>query len=133
MGRRLVLIAIAFAVLFGGSACRRTVVEGAAEPTTEVRIISQVLGSTSEPTYEVRWFPSGCESLDRIDIDQSDDEVALTVYAYVDSADCEVLSGETSAMITLAEPLGDRVLLDGNLDTTIALNGDAQPPEDLEP
>lgn len=133
ISHRLLLTALAVAMVLMAGACRRTVVDGTAEPSTEVRIISQVLGTTVDPLYEVRWFPSGCESLDRVDIDESADEVALTVWAYVDSADCEVLTGETSTMVTLAEPLGERVLFDGNLDTTIALNGAVQPAEDLEP
>ena len=133
ISQRVLLATMAAALVLTTTACRRTIVEGAADPSTEVRIISQVLGTTTDPVYEVRWFPSGCESLDRVDIDESADEVALTVWAYVDSADCEVLTGETSTTVTLTEPLGDRVLLDGNLDTTIALNGDVQPPEDLEP
>lgn len=122
-----------FALIIGTSGCRRTESEGAAEPSTEVRIISQVVETDVPTTYEVRWFPSGCESFDRIEIEESADEVALTIYAYVDSADCQTSTGESSTTVELADPLGERVLLDGNLDSTIALNADPQPPDDLDP
>lgn len=124
---------VATLAILSASGCRRTVVDGTAEPRDEVRIISQVLGETDDSTFEVRWFPSGCEEFLRLDVEESDDEVALTVMVNVDSANCETSTGESSTTAELTDPLGERVLLDGNLDTTIALNGDPQPPEDLEP
>ena len=92
-----------------------------------------MLGEPTDSNLDVRWFPSGCEEFLRLDVEESDDEVALTVWVNVDSASCETSTGESSVTADLADPLGNRILLDGNLDTTIALNGDPQPPEDLEP
>lgn len=125
------MLAAACLVLVASS-CRRTVVDGTAEPAIEERIISQILTTNDESVLDVRWFPTGCERFERIDVTESAEEVSLTVWTFVNTADCENLSGEASILVTLDEPLGDRTVFDGNLDTTVALNEQPQPPEDLD-
>lgn len=126
------LIAVLLIVGLIGGGCRRRVVDGTAEPAIEERIISQILTTDDDLVYDVRWFPTGCERLERVDVDESDEEVSFTVWTFVNTADCESSTGESSVLVTLDEPVGDRVVFDGNLDTTVALNSPAQPPEDLD-
>lgn len=130
--RVVLVLAVAVVLVLVSVGCRRTVAGGAAEPKIEDRIISQILETDDPEVYEIRWFPSGCESLDRIDSEIRDSGVWFTVFAFVDSAACVQSSGvESSALVNLGEPIGDRLIYDGNLKSTVALNGEAQPPEDL--
>ena len=114
------------------SGCRRTVVDGTAEPSIEERIISQILTTDDELVLDVRWFPTGCERLERVDLEEDDAEISITVWTFVNTADCESSTGESSVLVTLDDPVGDRTVFDGNLDTTVALNEQPQPPEDLD-
>ena len=128
---RLALLAtLLIALLVSG--CRRTVVDGTAEPSIEERIISQILTTDDELVLDVRWFPTGCERLERIDLEEDDAEISITVWTFVNTADCESSTGESSVLVTLDDPVGDRTVFDGNLDTTVALNEQPQPPEDLD-
>ena len=112
--------------------CRRTVSEGAVEPRAEERIVSQVLTTDSPSRLEVRWFPSGCEEFDSIEVTETTDSVSLLINAFVDTEACELSSGESSTFINLDSPLGDRDVFDANPfidDDPIVLNAGTQPPE----
>ncbi len=117
--------------LTGG--CRQPEGEGAAEAREEVRIVSQVLSTDDPRRFEVRWFPSGCERFERVDVEESTDEVGLTVWVWVDSGDCSASTSEEATSIELAQPLGERVFVDSNMGTTVKLNAEPGPPEDLDP
>lgn len=129
---RRTLAALLLVGLVGTASCRQTVSEGPAAARVEDRIISQILETDDPEVYEVRWFPSGCESLDRIESEIRDTGVWIRVYAFVDSATCVESTGvESSGLVDVGESVGDRLVYDANLKSTVALNQPAQPPEDL--
>jgi len=105
--------------------------EGDPNPTvgTEVRIISQVLGSSDSNDLEIRWFPTSCESFDSLEVDEGEAEVEITITVLVDSGACETPDGEASTNFRLAAPLGDRLVVDGNLGSTVKLNAEPGPPD----
>lgn len=106
--------------------------EGAIEPQAEERIVSQVLTTESPTRLEVRWFPSGCEEFDSIEVTETAESVGLLINAFVDTEACELSSGESSTFIDLESPLDGRDVFDANRfidDDPIVLNAETQPPE----
>jgi len=129
VSRRLLAVVIVAALALVAGSCGGT--EGDPNPTvgTEVRIVSQVLGSPESEDLEIRWFPTSCESFDSLDVEEGDAEVEITITVLVDSGACETPDGEASTTFRLAAPLGDRVVLDGNLGSTVKLNAEPGPPD----
>lgn len=123
------VIAIGVVVAVVGSACGGT--EGDPNPTvgTEVRIISQVLGTPDSSDLEIRWFPTTCESFDSLEVVEGDTEIEIMITVLVDAGACDTPEGEASTTYALAAPLGDRIILDGNLNSTVKLNAEPGPPD----
>ena len=84
--------------------------------------VNSVLGPRDGRTFAVEYWGNECDSLKSAAARESEVDVVLELQVRVDDGPCSDVAYAYRTTITLTDPLGDRVIIDGHSGREVPLN-----------
>ncbi|MCY3967900.1 MAG: hypothetical protein OXE04_06485 [bacterium] len=88
-------------------------------PPREIRIVNNVEVSDDDLSLTVRYWGTQCEEFSESELSYGITQVEITVYALVTTEQCERSGNQQTTVISLAEPLNNRIVIDANTNTVV--------------
>lgn len=92
-------------------------------PQGEDRVIAAVVSTDDPSQFVVSWFPAPCEAFDEVQVELDDTYANLKVRVIVDVDACPN-SSPGEVVVSLGEPLGDRLVWDRAFNDTVAVDAE---------
>ncbi|WP_419927474.1 hypothetical protein [Candidatus Poriferisocius sp.] len=112
-------IALVLALVLLAAGCTTKTKELPQGPPREIRIINNVEVADDDRTLTVRYWGTECEEFSDSEVDYGITQIKITIYALVNTEECQRSGHQQNADITLNQPLGNRIIIDANSDTVV--------------